>query len=315
MQVPPEAPRAISPTTILAVIVIYQRLPMESSSLITLLASAKQAEGSGLRLKVIVADNTPGGQTVAALPGEVLYRSYPDNPGLARPYNDALTEAAEEGFDWLLTLDQDTHLPTGFLASIVGAAQAYAEARSVAAVVPRMEDLGRLISPFHFLGGFLPAVLPRSASGIAPPHTSALNSASLVRARTVRDLGGYDLSFPLHNSDTRLYQRLDAAGLRVAIADVTVQHELSILRREERMSPDRYRLMLRDECRFWDRHMGALARTERVIRLLGRYARGVLRKEDPAFQRVTFTELRFRIFTRHATRLRGGVRLRAHSAA
>jgi GT2 family glycosyltransferase len=276
---------------------------MESSSLITLLNSAKQTEASGLRLKLIVADNTPGGHTVSDLPATVMYWAYPKNPGLAKPYNDALALAAEEGFDWLLTLDQDTHLPAEFLSSMVHAAQAHDEDREVAAVVPRIEDVGRLISPFYFARGFWPIVLPATTSGIAPPHTSALNSASLLHVRSLLKLGGYDPNFPLHNSDTRLFQQLDKAGKRVAIADVTVSHELSILRREERLTADRYRLMLRDECQFWDRHMGLPGRIERMMRLLSRYAKGILLKEDPAFQRVTFTELKFRLFTRRANRL------------
>jgi GT2 family glycosyltransferase len=303
MQLPPKEIRTVLSMTILAIIVIYRRSPMESSSLTTLMSSAKQAEGLGLRLKLMVADNTPGGQTISDLPAAVTYRAYPENPGLALPYNDALAVAMEEGFDWLLTLDQDTHLPEEFLAGMACAAQAYAEHREVAAVVPHVEDVGRLISPFYFARGFLPTVLPASACGIAPLHTSALNSASLLRVRSLLEQGGYDPSFPLHNSDTRLYQRLDDAGKRVAIADVTIQHELSILRREERMSPDRYQLMLMDECRFWDLHMGLLARIERITRLLGRYVKGLIHKENPAFQHITFSELKYRLLTRRANRL------------
>lgn len=289
--------------TILAIVVIYRLAPMESSSLITLMHSARQAEIPGLHLKVLVADNTPGGQTVSDLPATVAYRAYPENPGLAQPYNDALSTAAQEGFDWLLTLDQDTRLPPDFLAGMARVAQRYGDDQEVAAVVPRIEDVGRLISPFHFIRGFLPAVLSPSASGLAPRYTSALNSASLLRVRSLLALGGYDPNFPLHNSDTRLYQRLDKAGKRVAIADVRVPHELSILRREERMSPDRYRRMLQDECRFWDRHMGVAGRTERWMRLLGRYGKGALKREHSAFQHITLTELGYRLFTRRATRL------------
>ncbi len=306
MQAPPEETRTTVPLTILAIIVIYRRLPMESSSLITLIESAKQAAGLNLRLKWMIADNTPGGQAISDLPAGGTYRAYPENPGLALPYNDALAVAAAEGYDWLLTLDQDTDLPGEFIASMARAAQAYADDQTVAAVVPRIEDVGRLISPFHFSRGFLPKVLPASAHGIAPPHTSALNSASLLRVGSLLQLGGYDPGFPLHNSDTRLYKRLDDAGKRVAIADVTVQHELSILRRAERMSPERYRLMLRDECRFWDLHMDWLGRTERMVRLLGRYAKGLLHNEDPAFQRVTIEEIRYRVLTRREARLRAG---------
>ena len=277
---------------------------MESSSLTTLLATAEQAMNTHLRLKIVVADNTPGGQTVSGLPKTVEYWAYPENPGLAQPYNDAVAVAAEQGFEWLLTLDQDTCLPESFLPVMANVTRLYAGSFNVAALVPRIKDTERLISPFCYVGGFLPVVLPMSTRGIAPPHTSALNSASLLRVRLLEELGGYDPAFPLHNSDTRLYQRLNEIGKRVAIADVVVLHEYSILRREERMSPDRYRFMLRDECGFWDRHMGFLGRVERMARLLGRYAAGVLRRESPVFQRITAAEIQYRLLTRRATRIR-----------
>lgn len=295
-----ETIRSTPPLSIFAIIVVYRCLPMESSSLRTLLESANAATGFNVRLRVRVADNTPGGQSVVDLAAGVEYRAYPENPGLALPYNDALALAAQEGFDWFLTLDQDTHLPPSFLTTMAATAASFADNMTVAAIVPRIEDVGRLISPLCFEHGFLPVVLPASARGLAPPHASALNSASLLRIRSLEELGGYDLSFPLHNSDTRLYQRLDHAGKRVAIADVVVPHELSIMNREARMSPDRYRQMLRDEFRFWNHHMGVLGRVERLVRLMGRYAKGVLRNEDPAFQRITMEEIGQRLLRRQS---------------
>ena len=295
---------------ILAVVVVYKTQPLHCSSLITLLASAAELSNQSNqapqapRLRILVADNTPGGQPIEALPPAVQYRAYVENPGLARPYNDALLEAERDGFEWLLTLDQDTSLPVSFLPEMLQSAKAYQQNQEVAAVVPCIVDGKRVISPFRYLGGFLPSMLPAGMSGIAGPHTSALNSASLLRVGALRELGGYDERFPLHNSDTRLYQRLDLAGKHVAVAGhVTVPHELSILDRENRMSPERYRHMLEDECFFWDRHMGPAGRAERLIRLAVRYGRGVLRGEAPAYQRLTLLELRRRLLTTRSARL------------
>ena len=142
-------------------------------------------------------------------------------------------------------------------------------------------------------------MLPATANGIAGPHASALNSASLLRVRCLRSIGGYDERFPLHNSDTRLYQQLHAAGYRIAVAgDIVVPHELSILDRQHRMSPERYRRMLEDECAFWDCHMGALGRIERLLRLALRYAKSTLQHEDAAYREVTLAELRRRLRTK-----------------
>lgn len=285
------------PVSIFAIVVIYRVAPMESASVASLLAAIDAAQDLGLRLHVRIADNTPGGQATGLLPEGVEYRAYVTNPGLAEPYNDALAAAESEGFNWLLTLDQDTNLPTTFLSRMAVEAQQSAANAAIAAVVPHMVDGDRPISPLCYRGGFLPVVLPATEHGVAPRHASAINSGSLLRCTALRAVGGYDPEFPLHNSDTRLYQKLDHAGLRIAVADVTVPHELSILAREQRIRPERYRRMLEDECAFWDRHMGALGRAERIVRLAGRMVKSFLGKEDPAFRRITGNELRRRLLT------------------
>ena len=289
---------------IFATVVVYKVQPGETASLQTLLSAAASVEGTGVRLRIAVADNTPGGQDPGPLPAGVLYQVYPENPGLARPYNEALATAEREGFDWLLTLDQDTHLPPDFLVVLQEEIARYRDTPEVAAIVPHVIDGARPISPLRFKGGFLPVVLPVTANGIAGPHTSAINSASLLRVRDLLAVGGYDEEFPLHNSDTRLFQKLDRAGKRLAIAgDLTVAHELSILRRAERISPERYRAMLEDECFFWDRHMSLAGRMERWVRLAGRAAKSVLQREDPAFLRITLGEMRRRLVLSRTRRL------------
>ena len=303
----PSSAQSVSLPGIFAIVVCYRLQPMQSPSLCTLLEAARLTLPS-LRLAITVADNTPGGQDRGNLPANVRYRAYPENPGLARPYNDAVATATAEGFDWLLTLDQDTHLPPDFLLRMQRHAARYQGVPGVGAIVPHISDNRRRISPFRYIGGFLPRVLPAGTDGVSGRHTSALNSTSLLRVSALRQIGGYDLRFPLHNSDTDLYKRLEESGQRVAVAgDVRVSHQLAILQREQRMKPDRYRQMLRDECEFWDRRMGALGRAERLVRLAGRVCKGYLQGESAEFRRIAAQELRRRLLTRRGSRLRSGV--------
>jgi len=288
---------------ILAVIVLYKRRAAESSTFATLSQAARMA-GSSVRLLIFIADNTPGSVERDETTEDIRLRTYPENPGLAKPYNDALEIAERDGFPWLLTLDQDTHLPPDFLTKLVPYIHEYGRDERVSTIVPRIFDEGRLISPFRFVGGFWPRVLPQSAQGIAKRHCSALNSSSLHRVSALREIDGFDARFPLHNSDTDLFMRLDKAGKRVVVAsDIRVDHELSILRREARMSPERYRQNLMDECAFWDLRMSAAGRMERLVRLMGRVCKGYLRHEDRAFQDVTMGEIKRRLFTRRRTRV------------
>ena len=290
---------------ILAVVVVFKQRPLDTSTVRTLLEAAQQVTSSELRLSILIVDNTPGGQEPGELPPGTIYWARPHNPGLSGPYNEALALAEQNGDSWLLTLDQDTQLPGNFLRKMREHALRFEGVKAVAAISPRILDHGRLISPFRFVGGSLPRVLPQGADGISKRFTSALNSASLLRVSAVRRVGGYDVHFPLHNSDTSLFHRLDQGGFRIAVAsDVQVVHELAILERSSRMTLERYRRNLVDECFFWDLHMGFLARAERLLRLVGRVSKGYLRREDPAFLLVELAEIRRRVRTSRAERIR-----------
>ena len=290
--------------SIFAVIVLYKVAPEESSSFRSLLEAIRCANDSSLEVSVLVADNTPGGQSVGTFSSGIRYEAFPDNPGLVVPYRRAMAQAQLEGFEWLLTLDQDTQLPSEFLSRFSHYARRYRVDERVAAIVPRIYDNGRAISPFRYVGGVLPRMIDDPAGGLLGPHGSALNSASLLRVSALDRAGGYDDKFPLNNSDTALFHRLDRAGFRIALAgEVVVQHELAIMSRGERMTVERYRQLLIDERNFWDLHMSALARAERLIRLVGRLAKSYLRKEDPAFQVVTFNEIQLRLFTSRVIRV------------
>lgn len=292
---------------IFAVLVLYKRLPAESPSLKSLLEASRTASSIPHLLHVLIVDNTPGGQHPGELPEGVSYRAAPENPGLAKAYNDALEQAAQRGDTWLLTLDQDTALPSDFLIRLIRHVSLLERQSQVAALVPKIADRGRLISPFRYVGGFLPRVLPPETKGILGRFASALNSASLFRVSSLQQVGGYDLRFPLHNSDTRLYQKLDDAGLRVAVAhDIVVNHELAILDRAERTTVERYQQMLEDECEFWDRHMGVFGRMERLGRLVGRLCKGTLQGEPTAFREVCLREILRRVFTSRSERMRAG---------
>ena len=297
--------RQKQPVSIFAIIVIYKMRPDQSVTCRTLLESLRAVDAATLNVSIVIADNTPGGQESGALPSEVSYQAYPDNPGLVVPYNIALAQARDAGYDWLLTLDQDTDLPLDFFSALRESVESYSKVERLAAIVPRIVDNGRLISPLQFVGGFFPRVIDEQAEGVLARHTMALNSASLLRVSALTEVGGYDERFPLNNSDTALFHRLDNAGFRIALARNTiVQHELAIMRRADRMTLERYRQVLIDERNFWDLHMNFWARSERFLRLVGRLFKGLIKGEDAGFREATRNEIRLRLFTRRGTRLR-----------
>ena len=59
-----------------------------------------------------------------------------ENLGLPVSYNRAMAEAVDRGYEWLLTMDQDSVLPEGY----IEAASAYFDQSDIAVICPRYWD-------------------------------------------------------------------------------------------------------------------------------------------------------------------------------
>jgi GT2 family glycosyltransferase len=256
-----------TPGKILAVIVLYKMAPRESESFISL-QRALQSGGDASRWKVMFFDNTPGGQAHLVVPESAMYESDGRNRGLAAAYNRAIEVAGENDCEWLLTLDQDTSLGADFTEKIEAAVTYTASIPVVAAVVPRITDGGRIISPNALSLKMFPKFFPPEFVGVAlDSTTSAVNSASVLRVSALEAMGGYDLRFWLDYSDAVMYRRLQKCGYRIFVAgNIDVEHELSVLKMKERVSVERYEDILGAESAFWDEYMGRVALPALMLR-------------------------------------------------
>ena len=72
------------PVRILAVIVLYKMHPSESVSFRTLKAAASSSESGQADIRILLYDNTPGGQDTGVLPEGVQYKADFENGGLAK---------------------------------------------------------------------------------------------------------------------------------------------------------------------------------------------------------------------------------------
>ena len=199
----------------------------------TSLARALEAAGrENLRLHVVLFDNGPLASGAPGIFEEEVYISAPQNAGIANAYNAGLLIAQERGFDWLLTLDQDTFLPEDFLSRLIDAVLLVHGDPQIAGIVPQMRGAGRILSPYSFRWGAIPTWFPSGYRGVPSEATYALNSASLLRVSVLRQVGGHDRRFWLDASDHAIYHALAAHGKRIYVAgDIQVQHKLSLLDR------------------------------------------------------------------------------------
>lgn len=260
------------PVRLLAVIVLYKMQPSESAAFRTLRAAIASLQEGEAEIKILLYDNTPGGQAVGVLPDGVQYKANPENGALSTACNYALDVAHEEGFEWLLTLNQDTTLPIDFLCKLCDAATFIAPMHDVAGIFPTISSNGRVVSPFtlmkywtfmrHFPNGFV---------GIPLENVYAANSASTIKVSALMAIGGFDPRFPLDLIDFDLNYRLHRQNLRFLVAgNIYVGLELSTDDLKRRSSSGRYEDYLRAEEGFCDEYLGTMVSAVVVLKLVYR---------------------------------------------
>jgi len=257
---------------VLAVIVLHKMQPSASPAFRTLRAATSGFQDGQADIKILIYDNTPGGQDPGDLPSDVRYKADVKNSGLAQAYNYALLIAEEKGFDWLLTLDQDTTLPIDFLSKLCHTITFVAPLNTVAAIVPYVSGDERKLSPNirtkHWLE---PKCSPDRFIGIPSQMVYAANSASTIRVSALKAIGGYDARFCLWASDLVMYHRLQSNGYRVFVAgNIHVEHNSSYFDLKNRSTPSGYENMLRAEEAFYDEYMGRLDRAVLLLVMLYR---------------------------------------------
>jgi GT2 family glycosyltransferase len=232
------------------VLVLYRKTPEQSHALENLRTFFRARVQAGESLSLLIYDNSPA----AAVPrpeaweGVALtYRHDSRNLGLAVAYNMALQEAAASGRQWLLLLDQDTHLNAGFLDTLLDRLAASADA--VCALVPKLRQGKAILSPTRVMQ-MREQPVKADFEGVCEERVTALNSGACLRVATLEEIGGFPLQYPLDYLDHAVFFRLQQTGGKVQVIKSVLEHHLSLLNLNEEMSLDRYTKMLAAERRF-----------------------------------------------------------------
>jgi glycosyltransferase involved in cell wall biosynthesis len=287
-----------------AVIVLYGRAPADSPAYVSLLEARAELPAHDGEVSILLWDNSPSPVARLHLPDGIAYHHDPRNPGLAAAYNYALELAERNGSEWLVTLDQDTTVPCDYLASMAATVRIRSEISRVAAIVPQIAVGRKRLSPYYFAANCIPRWYPRGFHGAPRQCVAAFNSGAMIRVKALRQIGGYDLCFPLDQSDTEVFRKLHQYGKLVYIDGAfQLHHEFSMMDLGDRMTVDRYRSALQAESAFWDLHMNWLAGCERTLRLWLRLIRQWLRNEPGELRQITLEFLTARLLLGRRTRL------------
>jgi GT2 family glycosyltransferase len=173
-------------TSLLAVIVLHKMAVRDSLSYQTMLGAAERITPSRTRFKTLIVDNLPVSVSPPEMPSWIQYERVPQNRGLAAAYNRALDLAMADGFDWIVTLDQDSELPLNFVARIAEIAEASRPSPQIAAIVPQLVADGKMLSPMRFGFGAVPIWYPAGFAGTSDAKVFAFNSGAVLRVSALR---------------------------------------------------------------------------------------------------------------------------------
>jgi GT2 family glycosyltransferase len=294
---------------IFAVIVLYSQRPSSSVTVATLARALR--ENPAVDCDVLIHDNSPSGDVAAdELPEGFRYYPAPVNRGLYAAYEGARilartggTGVPVGGYDWLLTLDQDTALPVNFFSAIEPGLRAAKDDPRIAVIVPHLAEGERLLSP-AYVGLSRTTPMPASFSGVPTREARAFNSAALLRVEALDAIGGFDPCFWLDHLDSWLHHQLYVHGWRMYVLDsVRLEHHLSLLNYRDRISLTRLHNFLRAESAYFDQYCSPLAGAAYNVELAGRVVKQALRGETAEVRRATWRALRHRLTVARSKRV------------
>jgi GT2 family glycosyltransferase len=276
-------------TRIFAVIVLYKQRPSASMTVATL---ARALENAGVDCGVLVYDNSAEpGAAAEAMPLRFRYQAAAMNRGLLGAYEAALDRVRAEGYDWLLTLDQDTALPEDFFSAIEPGLRAAEENPRIGVIVPHLAEGERLLSP-AYVGLCRTRPMPASFAGVPACEPRAFNSAALLRVKALDAIGGFDPCFWLDHLDSWLHHQLYVHGWRMYVLDsVHLEHHFSLLNYRDRVSLAHLRNFLAAESAYFDIYCSPLAGAAHTLQLAGRLVKQALRRETREVRRATWIAL------------------------
>ena len=152
---------------------------------------------------IFVYDNSPMKQNESIKVGKYIHDIC--NGGLGKAYNAACVYAKENGYQWLMLLDQDTYFPEN---AIENYNEAIVSQSSVSMITPRhIIENGKFISPtpYHM---FTSHVCTDAPTGIVKfSDASPINSGMLVSVESFCHSGGYYENIWLDFSDVAFIEK------------------------------------------------------------------------------------------------------------
>ena len=187
--------QATSPDSVAAAVVLYNS-PNDRAE--NLRSYVRQAQ----RLYIIDNSPTPTPWVAADFLGDpaVVYHHFPENPGVATALNKAAQLAIQDGFSYLLTMDDDSQTPAHFVETML----AYLSTTDT-------QTIG-IVAPRHIL-----TTAPNRAltTSIPVPVLTTMTSGNLLNLRAYEQVGPFRDDLFIDVVDHEFDLRLQRAGYQI----------------------------------------------------------------------------------------------------
>lgn len=183
---------------ILSVIVLYKTNFLQSKTYRSLLCNESIA--------IYIYDNSPEAQEIdQELSNRIIYIHNPLNPGLSFAYNKAAEFASNNGFEWVLLLDQDTSFPENIFSEYKFEIN---NNPKIKLFVPKIKVLNeKYISPTQVKNhiGKLSNTAPSGITSLW--EYMPINSGMMINVDAFLSVGGYNENVKLDYSDYQFIEK------------------------------------------------------------------------------------------------------------
>lgn len=149
------------------------------------------------KIKIYVYDNSTNGFSIE-LPEEVTYITENQNKGIAHALNKIMSYAENDGYNWVITMDQDSILPT----NTVSVYKEYLDMKDVAIICPQVVDKRRKYMKVSSNTGY-------------EYVDFCITSASCTSVKYWKKLGGFDEWLFIDLVDNEYCKRVICSGYKI----------------------------------------------------------------------------------------------------
>ena len=247
--------------------------------------------------KILIYNNSP--EIEIPLSEDYIVHTPSKNLMLAGAYNYALEQANNEGYKWLLLLDQDTELTEDYVRELISfISSSKSENYDVALPILKKEDI--YLSPESYnknVGPYWESNKIKSNDDLKNLGNKdilvAYNSAALLKVSTLTKINGFDMNYPLDMLDHRYFYQLNQINAKFYILPTVFEQNLSLLDKKNPMSIPRY-LGYISACHQYAKQLGFVTLLSYKLRLCLHICSQIIRPYKRQYIKYTLKQLFFK---------------------